>query len=261
MSATYQSLARFWGGLVQKVQSNAVVGAAFWRLPPNARRLIARACRVGRDVPEPIVDEILKRKVLFIHVPKTAGVSLQHTLFGQMVFGHQAYQQYELIFSRRLLNSLFKFTFVRNPWDRLASAWIYFRDIGKGTLPPGRPPAPGAAMWFAENIAQFSDFESFVRGWVSKANVDRAFPHFKTQASFLRDRHGRIEFDFVGRFERLAEDFEQVSRMIGSAGALENRNRTVSRESASYRQYYTPETADMAGRAYREDVRTFGYEF
>lgn len=169
-------------------------------------------------------------------------------------------RQYELIFSRRFLDSLFKFAFVRNPWDRLVSAWIYFRDIGNGTTPRG-PPAPHAAKWFAENLARFPDFESFVRGWVSKANVGRAFPHFKTQASFLKNRCGRIELDFLGRFERLTEDFERVSRMIGCAGALENRNRTVSRESTSYRQYYTPETADVVARAYREDVRTFGYEF
>lgn len=261
MNATDLATAGLLGSLMQNVQSNRIVQGAFWRLPPVARRLIVRACHIGREVPEPIVEEIRRRNVLFIHVPKTAGVSVQHSLFGQMVFHHQTYRQYELMFSRRFLDSLFKFAFVRNPWDRLASAWIYFRDIGDGTLPPGRPPAPGAAKWFAENLAQFPDFESFVRGWVSKPNVQRAFPHFRTQASFLKNRHGHVELDFIGRFERLTEDFEQVSRMLGREEALENRNRTVSRESTAYRQYYTPETADLVARAYREDVRTFAYEF
>jgi hypothetical protein len=66
--------------------------------------------------------------------------------------------------------------------------------------------------------------------------------------------------DQVLRFERLADDFAEVSRHIfGEEVRLPKRN--VSRDPTHYRDFY-----DAAGRAliaekYRDDIEAFGYRF
>lgn len=257
MQAPHHGLAGLWRRLVWKIQGNRIVEALFWRLPYESRRWIVRVFGVNTGLTEAQVAEFRRRKTLFLHVPKTAGVSVQHALFGGVIFYHRPYRHYELLFSREDLASLYKFSFVRNPWDRLVSAWTYLRrnaSTGNTENVPG-------AKWFTDHVAQYADFETFVLRWVSKRNVENAHNHFHPQVSFLKNVAGRIDLDFVGRYENLAEDFRQVSQALGSTATLEVRNRTRARQSTPYRECYSPKTAEVVAGAYEDDIQAFGYQF
>jgi hypothetical protein len=252
MAQAHRGVARACGALLQRVVCSPAVEEIFWWLPYSLRRAVARTCGISADVPESLAEEVLRRKLLFIHIPKTAGVSIEHSLFGRTLFRHKSFRQFELAFSKSQLASLFKFTFVRNPWDRLVSAWTFLREGGMNEQDK---------EWFSKNIAQFPDFESFVMKWLAGQNVVRTYVHFQPQMVFTRTGRGTVELDFVGRFENLADDFERLSRLVGATAPLESRNRTPKRDARSYRDYYTPESAGVVARLYREDIRTFGYEF
>jgi len=243
---------RLLGNLSRGAQSSKGVERLFWRLPCPWRRVIAKVCRIPSGVSPDLAAEILRRKMLFIHVPKTAGVSVQRSLFGRVLFFHQSFRQFELAFTGSQLASLFKFTFVRNPWDRLVSGWTFLREGGYGEQD---------RAWFATHLARFPDFQSFVLNWVSREDVQRAYVHFRPQVDFVRSGRGNLQMDFIGRFENLACDFDRLSRLVGCAVPLQSHNRTRQRSSASYRECYTPGTADVVARVYRDDIRTFGYEF
>ena len=69
----------------------------------------------------------LENNVIFIHVPKTGGTSMEHNSFigGG---GHRDIRFYKRIFLLTFSGlpaweDIFKFGFVRNPYDRLASAY------------------------------------------------------------------------------------------------------------------------------------------
>jgi len=245
-------LIRWLGSVVHRAQSSKGVERLFWRLPGPWRRCIASVCRIPSGVSPELAAEILDRRMLFIHVPKTAGVSVQHSLFGRVLFLHESLRQFELAFTQGQLASLFKFTFVRNPWDRLVSAWTFLHEGGYSDQD---------REWYAGHLAQFPDFESFVLQWLAREDTERSYIHFKPQVHFLKNGRGRLELDFVGRFENLTCDFERLARFLGCAAVLESHNRTRSRRASSYREYYTPKSADVVGQVYREDVQTFGYEF
>ena len=69
--------------------------------------------------------------VIFTHVPKSAGTSIVDSLFGQKS-RHVPILRYAAHDEQRFAES-FKFTFVRNPWSRIHSAYHYLhRVVGKG---------------------------------------------------------------------------------------------------------------------------------
>jgi hypothetical protein len=68
------------------------------------------------------------------------------------------------------------------------------------------------------------------------------------------------EVDFIGRFERLEEDFARVRMHVGLSEQLASTNRGRSRP-ASYRDSYDQEMIDRVARVYRRDIELFGYSF
>lgn len=68
-------------------------------------------------------------RYLFIHITKTAGTSVAISLFGELPY-HYTAVQYRVIYGRKTFNRYFKFAFVRNPWDRLYSAYSFLKNGG-----------------------------------------------------------------------------------------------------------------------------------
>lgn len=66
-------------------------------------------------------NELKKNQIIFIHVPKVAGTGLQKSL--EFSASHTHLYTYELE-DKEKFNKYFKIGFVRNPWDRLVSAFF-----------------------------------------------------------------------------------------------------------------------------------------
>ncbi|MAG56340.1 MAG: hypothetical protein CMJ83_08630 [Planctomycetes bacterium] len=140
-----------------------------------------------------------------------------------------------------------KFSFVRNPWDRLVSC--HASKI-EGSFHHGferfRALAPGMP------------FDAFARAIVDIPD-SVTDPHLRSQYCFITDADGELLVDFVGRFERLAEDFRQVCDRIGAGDvALPHEKKTRRRD---YRGYYSPELIEIVGERYAADIDRFGYAF
>ena len=97
---------------------------------------------------------------VFIHIPKAAGTSLTRTLFDSPS-RHLHYTEYQRTNPRKF-QQYFKFTFVRNPYDRLFSAYTFLKKGGLNELD---------RCWAEQNLTSFPDFESFVHGWVTPENI------------------------------------------------------------------------------------------
>lgn len=69
-------------------------------------------------------------KAIFVHVPKTAGTSIERALLlgeDRVVGGHTTAKGYQSSFSEQFSN-YYKFSVVRDPVDRFASAYYYLRQ-------------------------------------------------------------------------------------------------------------------------------------
>jgi len=190
-----------------------------------------------------------EHEVIFVHVPKAAGTSVCRSLFGSLAGGHTKISEYQVVFTPAELRRYYKFTFVRNPWDRLHSAYHFLRK--EGSSPQDRE--------FAATLADFGSFDEFVRLWVNEENIER-FVHFKPQYRFLcLAGRRKPAVDFVGRFENLAQDYETVRARIPGAKPLVHVNRTEDRP--DYRAEYSDEARDIVARVYRRDIAMLGYAF
>jgi len=209
-------------------------------------------------------------KFLFVHIAKTGGTSIRSALNTlrwkdthalplailnriSSLFGHKlackfprhakAIAAYEML-PREFYNSLFKFAFVRNPWDLQVSSYHHLRRE--------RP----------HLIAHLKGFEDVLR-WKFDANRPYQF-HIDTsielQSDYLIDLHGNVIVDFIGRYERLQEDFDEVCRRIGiPAPPLPHKRKAQDRK--DYRSYYTAETAELVAQRFKRDIEMFGYRF
>lgn len=187
---------------------------------------------------------------IFVHVPKCAGQSIRATLFENLQPGHINIYTYQQIYPKKVFDRYFKFTIVRNPWDRLVSAYLFMQAGGAHRKDQ---------EWAEEYLAPYPDFASFIREGLHRQEILN-WPHFRPQVEFLKGQFGRIEMDFVGRLENIQEDFQVIRDQLGVSRDLMFINKTITKRD-SYQSYYTDELRDIAGKIYQEDLEVFEYSF
>lgn len=207
------------------------------------------------------------RKILFVHVPKTGGVSVDETLKGSCpdarrlkpALGRHASLS-RILESEPQLIDYWSFGFVRNPWARMVSWYSMIakwdrkhgpasgkpQDVKRGTMRDGND------MWRA--AATYSGFEEFVlRGTEELPRVG------KPQVTYLNAPELDREVDFIGRTESFAEDLEVVQRRLGLEPApAPHRNKS---RHGTYHDYYDDQTRRKIAEVYAPDIDRFGYTF
>jgi hypothetical protein len=197
----------------------------------------------------------LQKRFLFVHIPKTAGNSIQSVLRDysedQLValrkeqdgierFGlrnpkyklrkHSTLSEYHDALGQEQFRDLYKFTCVRNPWDRMVS--YYFT--------PTQNPETWDQRKFRRIISNVVSISDYLR--LDDSDVD----------SFAN-------VDCIMRFENLAEDFRAVCAAIGiSPPTLPQYNRS-NRE--HYSKYYDDELRELVRSRFAAEIERFGYVF
>jgi hypothetical protein len=197
----------------------------------------------------------LQKGFLFVHIPKTAGNSIQSVLRdysedelvalrkeqdGVERFGlrnpkykikkHSTLSEYYDALGHEHFSKLFKFTCVRNPWDRMVS--YYFT------------PTQNPQTWNRERFL----------GIISDA---------VSVADYLRFDDGEEDpfanVDYIIRFESLADDFRAVCKAINiSPPTLPQYNRS-NRE--HYSKYYDDELRELVRTRFAAEIERFNYMF
>lgn len=145
-----------------------------------------------------------------------------------------------------------RWTFVRNPWDRLVSC--YSDKVMREMVHRGMADSFAKHAEYRPQMP-FDDFAMVV----CRMSEKEANRHFRSQYTFLIDRRGKLLPGEIGRFETLAEDFDRMCRSVGVGEiSLPTFKATKHRE---YRDYYTATLRDQVAERYRRDIEMFGYSF
>lgn len=179
---------------------------------------------------------IEKHNMLFIHVPRTAGTSMERTPFLLPTGGHETIRDYDVP------EGTFKFAFVRSPWDRFVFAFFCqypYRGTGQ------------------------AEFDKFIKeeckplvGTGETPSQGIYESHFDPMYHFLLDNDDKIGVDFIGRYEFLKHDWEYVCERLGKFYPLPHIRKF---DHDMFRCYYTPESWDIIENIYHRDVELFGY--
>ncbi|WP_100642235.1 sulfotransferase family 2 domain-containing protein [Alteromonas facilis] len=218
---------------------------------------------------------------IFIHIPKTAGQSVEQVFLeragltwenrealllkrnsdsslGPPRLAHltaKEYTEYGYISMQKFM-SMHKFTVVRNPWDRLVSEFTYqkysfsFRNFLLKNFPK-----PGSDDYI---------------------NHHGHYRHIMPQIEFLTNLDGEICVDSVIKFENIKADFAEVSKAItGQELTLPYRNKTQAPSGLSklknrlfkkperkhYSTYYDDECIAFVAELYAAEIELFKYDF
>lgn len=223
---------------------------------------------------------------LYIHIPKTAGQSIESVFLeraglswaqrdvmllkrnsdpkkGPPRLAHLTALEYleKGYLDKSSFNDLTKFTFVRNPWDRLVSEYRYKQH-------------------------KFS-FKDFIFKHLPKVNEDDylnhngLYRHIMPQHLFIYNQQQELMVDFVGKFENLNNDFHIISEMICHQKLdLPHKNKTAEKSlkeilispfkqlkksnSSShkcYQDFYDKESQEYIAELYAKDIELFDYIF
>lgn len=184
-----------------------------------------------------------KKKFIFIHNPKTAGESIEQALspYASLIVSepenlhkklnkHSYPGQIRKFVGEKKWRSYFKFVFVRNPWERLVSLYMYARGRKRGVKARALP------------------FKSYVPYLLKKHS------RFILQTSYTAPNL----VDFVGRFEQLTKHFSNICNHIGIVNELKHLNKSNHTE---YRKYYDNKTRKLVHNFAKKEIELFGYTF
>ena len=207
---------------------------------------------------------------LFVHIAKTGGTSVRNALqryrwrdpyyLPQWIAskmsgatGHglgiklprhcKAITAQEML-PREVFKGLFKFAFVRNPWDLQVSSYHHIKRE--------RPQLLQGDESFADFLHRKLDPE---QPWQYHINTS-----ITPQLHYLVDLNGEQIVDYVGRYESLQTDFDECCKRIGlPRQSLPHRRRATER--SDYRDYYDDVTNALVARHFAADIEAFGYRF
>lgn len=225
-------------------------------------------------------------KCIFVHIPKCGGMSIQDKFLvnrtkpelllgknkdlsiGPPRFNHLIASDYvtKNHISQEDYDSYFKFSFVRNPWDRVISLYKYL------------------------GYAEIVDFDTFVKKYFEKElwNNPKWFWFVRPQYDYIYNSKDELIIDFLGRMENLDADFKNISQEIGLKDSnllhinkssekskynplfvktllahplkvFSFLNRSLSKQSQG--EYYSKEAKEILFKFYEIDFDTFKYPY
>ncbi len=208
-----------------------------------------------------------RRKCIFVHVPKTGGTSIENAIWGpdwsqrttqQLWAGsiRPGFNKYQSGGLQHLLATqirqevgagtfaaCYRFSFVRNPWDKVVSQFHYLKT---------RP-----VLLKYMGLTRFSTFQKYLN--ILAGNHTRHVQSFE-QWRFITDQDGQCLVNFVGKFENLAADFRRVAATLGlPSQELPHDMKSVRRR--HYHKYYNRKRRQQVADIYARDIELFEYDF
>lgn len=211
------------------------------------------------------------QKIIFIHIPKCAGTSVERILqikdekdfytekltsniLAELALKnftdedykicasknkqHYTYKELSKILSEDILKNFTKFSIVRNPYDRLVSEY-YFREKSVKLHKNFED--------FAKNVLKLN---RFTRNWLYDG-------HLETQSSYLINEENNFNsIDKIFKFEKLNECAAFLTGVTGDKN-MPHLRKTSNRK--PYEEYYTQELKEIVYNFYKEDFINFNY--
>jgi len=188
----------------------------------------------------PIVYVYDKKKIVYYPIPKAASHSIREYL-GE--YDTKAKLKLDKLVHR--FNNYFRFTFVRNPYDRFAS-FYYDKIMHWNCHPRCRSFLMRYGINYNTTLNQAADK---LRKYITN-NV-----HTLHQYRFISSK-GNITVNFIGKLENIQNDIHIVNRYAKTSTNL----RILNAVGRKYNKQYDKEYKDIIYDTYKEDFELLTYD-
>lgn len=190
-----------------------------------------------------------RHKFIFLHNPKCGGASVKEAMKdycenypfipeGQTSqhYHHwpasQAKSYFKQIGMDWKWSTYFKFTFVRNPWDRMVSLWKFDKEKGLHS----------------------KNFEE----WLLTSSA-RISAHSSYEKYYLEDSLSSKCINFIGRLEYIQRDVHYICEKLSLPAIEVQKINTTNRK--HYSLYYTDSSIKFVEDLFKSDIKRFKYKF
>ena len=191
-----------------------------------------------------------KYKCIYVHIPKTGGTSIENALKDRTTPKTGGSSHSKIIYYKNKFSSeyehYFKFSFVRNPWDRIVSGFNYFKSGGNGSIGDSNK-----KKLFGDN------FKKFVKNLDAYCKLKN--PHFLLPQYEYIYIDEKSEINKLFRFEQIKNEFNILRETLNLE--INNLYKTRISKHKHYTEYYDDETREIVAKKYAKDIEYFGYEF
>ncbi|MDX1406522.1 MAG: sulfotransferase family 2 domain-containing protein [Saprospiraceae bacterium] len=204
-----------------------------------------------------------ERKFLFVHIPKTAGTSIKKALGLTPEASHGKYFHFRERLGPRAYRKYYKIAFVRNPWDRFLSFYLYARmdeNFYHSTRNPDKALYGKNRHYDLLKHASLNDCAHYLIEGRFKP-LSGTFYFMAPQCEWIMDEQDTLQIDFLGKYESLEADVSQVCDHLGMPDAHLEVINNSRRERADFRQYYDAETRALIAKYYERDIELLKYTF
>lgn len=205
--------------------------------------------------------------IFFLHIPKTAGASILSSMSRQFntkeIPTHRSHINWhspfiDCLYNNPEIKNYYKFTVVRNPWDR-ALSWFFFR---KNILIEELVNVKNNKSVRVRNniksveaeLDAMNDFNEWLKLYY---NVPWDYTWFSLnhpQSFWLSGG----EFDKIVRFENLKNDIKDIPFL--SNVQLKHKHKSANNK-ANKAELYNEYSIDLIDHIYKQDIIRFGYVF
>jgi len=185
------------------------------------------------------------KKILYTSIPKTGCSTIKSSLINNMISSN-AKLTMERVHAKNnmtrieninifkgIIKDSYKFTFVRNPYTRILSA--YLDKVKRGSYSYG-------------NINKDISFVNFLQELDNGLLFNNS--HFIPQSLFFI-----YKFDFIGKFENLEEDLKRIKGIE----EIKTLNPHKTNSSSKLEEYYCEESISLVKKIYKIDFDLLNY--
>lgn len=203
-------------------------------------------------------------RCIFIHIPRTAGSSIERWIHGSDWWDYLPATKHLLASQAKRAypehwDNYFKFTFVRDPWDRMISCLQHADHFGMS--------APDDSHDASANGRRMIDLSGYKKlfGYPITVEHDHRFfnrddvAHAGHQAHCVYQNIIDEPVDFVGRFETLQRDIQYIAKRVGIDQPFNFHHQKSQRRDR--RRCLDDSAIEQIRQLHAGDLETFGYRF
>ncbi len=198
---------------------------------------------------------------IFIHIPKTGGSSIAHSLNIKKSSHATALEARKKLYWWQYRRS-FKFALVRNPWDRFLSLYNYARmpeNLYHSAINPEKSLYGKHQDYDLLKNASLEDCARYLmEGKLKHSNI---WNHWQPQVNWLLNKHGKIDLDYIGRFEDIQNEINYIFKKLKIHATIQHLNASRPINQKSYKEAFTEKSKEIIFNFYQKDIQLFNYQF